>query len=104
MFRTGPGPDNGGPKPIPGCAQAPEKSGIDAALGAAGVTAAGAAVWPQPGAANAAVNITNTGKSLRTFMPTSRSSSLAPFHPRWLTAEDSLVSCDVDQRTGIELD
>jgi hypothetical protein len=74
LFRTGPGPDNCGPKPIPGCAQAPEKSGIDAALGAAAVMAGGAGVWPKAGAAAVAATITNTGKSLRSFMPTSRSS------------------------------
>jgi hypothetical protein len=80
LLTTGPGPDNGGPKPTPGCAQAPEKSGKDAALGAAPV--AGADAWPKAGAATAAVNIATAGKSLRKFMPTSRSSSIAPLDPR----------------------
>ena len=36
----------------------------------------------EAGAATAAVNIATTGKSLRKFMPTSRSSSIAPLDPR----------------------
>ena len=48
---------------------------MDAAPGATGVAAAGAFVWPKAGAA--AVSITNESKSLRTFMPTSRSLPVA---------------------------
>jgi hypothetical protein len=61
----------------------PEKSGTDAALCvplSAG-PAAGATVWPKAGAAAVAADVTNKSKSLRTFMPTSRSWSATPFYP-----------------------
>ncbi len=65
LFTTGPGPDSGGSKPGQnGWVHMPEKSGMDAALGAA-LRAGGAAACPKAGVKANAANVTDRRKSRR---------------------------------------
>jgi hypothetical protein len=70
LFRIGPGPDSGGPKPRPGCAHTPESSGKGVELYPtlpAGPLV-GALVCPCADVAAPLANITVTRKSRRKFM------------------------------------